>query len=95
MSFPLLLLNGTVEPPVHAAWPPMHWNTCLSHIILHISLAVGLFILGATKSELRQDIYIHIDINKEIHNKELAHTIIEVANPRSEAGRHKLGDLMG
>ena len=82
MSFPLLLLNGTLEPPVHAAWPPTHWNTCLSHIILHISLAVGLFILGAMKSELRGDIYIHIDINKEIHDKELAHTIIEMAKPK-------------
>ena len=82
MSFPLLLLNGTLEPPVHTAWPPTHWNTCLSHIILHISLAVGLFILGAMKSELRRDIYIHIDINKEIHDKELAHTIIEMAKPK-------------
>ena len=82
MSFTLLLLNGTLEPPVHAAWPPTHWNTCLSHIIRHISLAVGLFIRGAMKSELRGDIYIHIDINKEIHDKELAHTIIEMAKPK-------------
>lgn len=47
------------------------------------------------KSELRQDICMHIDINKEIHDKELAHTIIEMAKPKIWRTSHELEDLDG